>query len=1133
MSEINDEIKPVAIIGAGIAGIQAALDLAESGVPVTLIEKKPSIGGIMAALDKTFPTLDCSICIEAPIMSEAMNHPNVTTKTLTEVVGIDGEVGNFTLTLKETTRFVSDECTRCQDCEPVCPQVSENEFDHAMGYRKAIFTAFAQAEPGAYSVDIKSCLNDPPNYLPCSRCTDACKPRAINFFQEPERTYTMDASSIIIATGFELLNPEIVKEYGYMDHKDILTSMEFERMVNAAGPTDGELMRPSNGEHPHKALFVLCVGSRDQRYCSYCSRVCCMYTIKEAYQAKDHGIDEVDVLYMDIRAYGKGFDEFYDRTIKEGVNYIRGRPARIETDGVNPVVTFENTEDGEIYSKDYDMIVLAPAMLPSRGTSLLAEMLNLDLDNDGFIQTNSYDGMSVATSTPGVYVAGCAAGPKDIPDSVVQAGAAAAAAMTHVLQRYWPEVKYEETIPIDGEERVGVFVCDCGSNIAGVVDVPDVVDYASKLEHVLHTEEVQFACAGSTTNHISDVIKEKGLNRLVIAACSPKTHTNTFQRAMQQAGLNKYMLTFANIRNQSSWVHKKEPEKATTKARDMVRMSVEKAMYQEPLKELILPVTQKAIVIGGGASGLAAAWNLGKQGFETHLVEKSHRLGGILNHLKTIAPDGADAKEVMDNMIKQVEDAGVNIHLNTTLEAVSGAVGNYTASLSNGTIVDVGAIILTYGAKPYRPESFNYGQAENVITNLDLDKQLHDRDEKNITFLNCVGSRFDDKGCSRYCCTTTMSQALDLKEQGKNVTILYKDIRTYTRHAEELYYTASRSGVAFVQYPQTANPEEIAKFENGKVEIFDELLGSKVAIPTDLLVLVTGLGAPDDHSAAEMLKLSKTTDNFLLELHPKLAPVEAAIKGIYMGGNVRGPVTLEEAISQGLSAASKAADLLAKDTTVKEPLMAKIDPDKCIGCTICTRTCTFNAIEGVRREAHKVIEAACTGCGNCAGACPYDAIVMPSFTNEQVNAQIDSALAENPEDKVLVFACNWCSYAGADQAGIAKIQYPPSSRMIRTMCSARINEKFIDRSFELGAGAVLLTGCRLTENGSDCHYNFANVHTEKRYHKWKKKLPKKGIDPDRLQLQWVSAAEGSVLAKKLYEMEEVLHKNNGKGAAGD
>ena len=1158
MTEMPENVKPVLIVGAGIAGIQAALDLGESGVPVIIIEKKSSIGGVMAGLDKTFPTLDCSICIEAPIMSESMNHPNVETKTLTELVAVKGDVGNFTVTLKEKARYVSDACTRCQDCEPACPEVMENEFDYGMASRKAIHTAFAQAEPGAYVIDIDSCLNQPPNYLPCNNCINACKPGAISFFVQPYNEYDVEVSSIIIATGFELLDPGIIKEYGYGQHPDIMHSMEFERMVNAAGPTSGELMRPSNSEHPHRALFVLCSGSRDQRYCSYCSRVCCMYSIKEAYQAKDHGIDEVDVLYMDIRAYGKGFDEFYERTIKEGVNYIRARPAKIDTKGDKPIVHFENTETGKLHTEEYDIIILAPALLPSRGTSELAKMLDLQVDMDGFIANKTYQGFSTATSKKGVYVAGCASGPKDIPDSVAEAGAAAAAAMTHAKERYWPEVHYEETVPIEGvEERVGVFVCDCGSNIAGVIDVPSVVGYAGELDRVIHTEEVQFACAGSTTEHMTEVIKSKGLNRVVVASCSPKTHTATFQRALQEAGLNKYMLTLTNIRNQSSWVHKKEPEKATIKAKDMVSMALERTKVLTPLQEIELPVRQAAIVVGGGPTGLAAAWNLGKQGYEVHLVEKSDKLGGMLNELTNVAPEGANAKVILKSMINELMEAGVNVHLNATVAAISGAVGNYSATLSDGVSMDVGAVVMAYGGTVYKPKSFNYGKVDNVITNLDLDHNIN-RDEKNVTFLNCVGSRFDDKGCSRYCCTTTMYQALELREQGKNVTVLYKDIRTYSRHAEELYYEASREGVAFIQYPQDQNPEEITKFEDGNVTIYDELLGSKVAIPTDLLVLVTGVQPPEDHGVADMLKVSKTTDNFLLELHPKLAPVEAAIKGIYMGGNVRGPVTLEEAIAQGLGAAAKASDLLAKDTVSKEPLMAWIDPEKCTGCGLCEKACTFNAINVLdlqtvksrtaaekaiadgkeprkSRFVRQVVEAACTGCGNCAGACGDEAITMPSFTNEQVNVQIEQALRENPDEKVLVFTCNWCSYAGADQAGIAKIQYPPSSRIIRTMCSARINKSFVDHAFELGAGAVLLTGCRLTETGSDCHYNYANVSTNDRYEKWKKRLPRKGINPERLQLQWVSAAEGGVLAAKPYEMQEVLdrYKETLKGDGGD
>jgi heterodisulfide reductase subunit A len=1121
----DPNVHPVLVIGAGIAGIQSSLDLAEAGVGVVLVDRKPSIGGIMAALDKNFPTLDCSICIQAPVMSEAMNHPNVKVYTSTEIQSVEGEVGDFTVTMIEKARYVTDACTRCDLCVPACPVTLPNEFDHGIGYRSAIYTPFAQAEPGPYAIDIDNCLNTPPNVLACNRCTEACLPGAIDFNQPKITEHKVKISAIITATGFEMLDPGLIEEYGYGKHLDILTSMEYERMLNAAGPTAGEIIKPSNHHHPDSVLFVLCVGSRDQRYCNYCSRVCCMYSIKEAYQTKDHGVDNVDVLYMDIRAYGKGFDEFHDRTLKEGIQYIRGRPAKIDTHGPNPVVTYEDTEKGELVTKEYGMIVLAPALLPSQGTGKLAELLGVNLDMDGFIENGEFEGFPVATSKEGVYVCGCASGPKDIPDSVAEAGAAAAAAMTHVEQRFWPLEVFEETINTEDEGKIGVFVCDCGSNIAGTVDVPNVVEYVKGMEGVIHSEEVMFACAGSTQSHITDIVKEKGINRLVVAACSPKTHQDTFKRACAKAGLNRYLVEMSNIRNHNSWVHKKEPEMATEKAKDMIRMSIEKTKHMVPLQSSDLPVIQKAVVVGGGATGMAAAWNLAKQGYETHLIERDDALGGMLNKLDRIAPTGASAETIKNKMIADLTKEGVQVHLSTKVEAISGYVGNYAVSLSSGDTYDVGAIVLAYGGTVYQPKPIE-NPGMKVISTVELDKTLESREENNVTFVACVGSRVDDVGCSRYCCTTMIYQALSLREQGKHVTVLYKDIRTYSRHAEEMYYEAARKGVVFMQYPTELDPEEHVRAEEGFVIAYDELIGQNVAIPTDLMVQVVGITPPDDHSVADMLKVSKTTDNFLLELHPKLAPVEAAVQGVYMGGVVRGPVTLEEAISQGLAAAGKASDLLAKDTVTKEPLTAFIDPEKCTGCTRCASVCPFGAITGEKKELHHVIEAACTGCGTCSAECRYGAINMPGFTDSQINVQIDEALRNNPEDKVLVFACNWCSYAGADQAGIAKIQYPPSSRIIRTMCSGRISGDFVERAFEKGAGGVLMTGCRLTDKGSDCHYNFANVHTQKRFDRWHKKITRKGVDPDRLQLQWVSAAEGKVLAAKLYEMEEILKRTN-------
>ncbi len=1119
-------IETVIVIGGGIAGIQTSLDLAEAGVHVILVEKQSSIGGKMAALDKNFPTLDCSICIEAPKMSEVMKHPNIDVRTMTEVIQVDGEVGNFAVKLKEKARYINDECTRCGECSLACPQILPNEFDYGIGYRKGIYTSFQQSEPGAYVIDMDVCLNNPPNYIPCNRCVDACLPKCIDFDAKPSKEYEEKAKSIIVATGFDLLNPALLKEYGYGTHPDVLTSIEYERILNSAGPTTGVIVRPSTLEKPESILFIQCVGSRDQRLCPYCSRVCCMYTSKEAIQSIDHGIKNVTILYIDIRAFGKGFDEFYQRSIEEGVRYIRGRPAKIDTSNDKLIITYENTNEMKIEKEEFDLVVLASALLPSKGTADLAEVLKLELDSDGFIKTNETQELQVGTTRPGIYVCGCSSGPKDIPDSVTEASAAAAAAMTHIDSRFWPKEEFEETISPDGDPKIGVFVCDCGSNIAGVADVPDIVKYAEKLDGVVHSEELMFACAGTTQASISEVVKEKGINRLVIAACSPKTHNPTFQRVCMHAGLNKYLLEMSNIRNLNTWVHKKNPVEATEKSKDMVRMAVEKAKLLTPLKEIELPIVKRALVVGGGIAGIVAATNLSQQGFETHLVETTKSLGGMLKKIDKLAPSGTSAKVLLEKLTQDLESSGAHIHLNTTVETISGTVGNFHTHLTDGSSLDVGAIILSYGSNAYIPSAFGYKEKSNVITNIELEENLETRKEKNITFLSCVGSRSESIGCSRYCCQNMIYQAIRLRDLGKNVTVLYKDIRTFSRHAEEMYYEACKRGVLFIQYPDSYNPEKDVIFKDEKIIIKDELLGEKVAIPTDLLVLVLGLHPPKDHSVADLLKISKTEDDFLLELHPKLAPLEAAVHGVFLAGTVRGPVLADEAVSQGLGAAAKAVDLMAKGRVIKEPFCANINPTVCTGCHLCAKVCPYNAIEGEVKEPHQVIEAACVSCGTCAGECPVGAITMPGFTDEQILRQIDAALLDQAEKKIIVFTCNWCSYAGADQAGIAKIQYPSSSRIIRTMCSGRISRKFIERAFEKGAGAVLMTGCRLTEKGSDCHYNYANVQTRKRFEKWKKWVKQKGIDPKRLQLQWVSASEGKILAQKLNEMEEVLDHYN-------
>ncbi len=1120
----------VLVLGGGIAGIQASLDLAHAGAQVVLVEKQPTIGGIMAVLDKNFPTLDCSICIEAPKMSEVDLHPNIEVISLAELDKLEGDVGDFTATIRQRGRYVTDACTRCGDCTSVCSIVVPNEFDSGMAARKAIYTPIPQSVPGEYLIDIEQCLNQPPNYIPCNRCVDVCPPGAIDFMQPEEQILARRVGAVIVAVGYDSFDPRHLTTWGYGQHPDILTALEFERLVNSAGPTGGEILRPSDGEHPHKLLFVLCVGSRDRRYARYCSRFCCMYSLKHAYQALDHGVEDVHIMYMDLRAYGKGFDGFKERTQAEGATYIRGRPARITPNGNGSLaVSYEDTKVGIRRTDAYDMVVLANAVLPQEGLQTLAEKLGIALDQDGFLLAHEEISGLISTTRPGIFAAGCASGPKDIPDSVAEGSGAAALAMAFVDERQWqapPEVEPMEDIDT---ARVGVFVCHCGSNIAGVIDIQELVTHARTLPDVMYVSDQMFSCAGNTQKEIEDSIREHRINRVVIAACSPKTHESIFRGVMQRAGLNPFLLEMANIRNMDSWVHKHEKEEATAKAKDMVAMAVEKARRLEPLEIRELPLNQSVLVIGGGVAGMNAAVALSRQGFKTDLVERDSELGGMLRQLDVLSPSGIKAKDLLRAKKRELKQAKVKLHLGTEVETIGGIVGSFKARLSDGADIEAGALVVATGSKTYQPVEFGYGDDPTVITNLELETLLTSRklDADHITFISCVGSRAGTMGCSRYCCTSMIDQALRLRQTGKSVRVVSKDIRTYSRQAEELFEEAARAGVQFFRYDSEQTPQSVLKYQDGSLEVLDELSRARIQIPTDLLVLVVGL-EPTTDNLDEQLKLSRSEDGFYMELHPKLGPAETASQGIYLAGAAQGAKDVRESIAQALASAGKAGALLAHGVISKEPLTAIVDEELCIGCMRCVKVCPFGAIEPtgpVKEGVVRIHEAACMGCGTCAAECNFSAIDMPYFTKDQILAQVDAALEDRPAEKCLVFTCNWCSYAGADLAGIEKRQYPSSARIIRTMCSARFEESFIERAFERSAGAVLITGCRLTETGSDCHYNYANRLTDKRFKHWSRKYERKGIAPERLQLRWISAAEGKEFAEKISEMDEILRAN--------
>jgi heterodisulfide reductase subunit A len=676
-------------VGGGIGGIQASLDLANSGFRVYLIEESPAIGGRMAQLDKTFPTNDCSMCILSPKLVECGRHPNIELITYSELIQVEGEPGNFKTRVLKHTRYVDENlCTGCGTCQEKCPRKGPSEFDQGLGKRKAIYVPYAQAIPNIPVIDPKICIYFQKGK--CRACEKYCPTKAINFSQT-DQELELQVGSIILSPGYETLNPNLREEYGYGQYQNVITSLEFERILSASGPYQGEIMRPGDKMHPKLIAWIQCVGSRDNS-CGkgYCSSVCCMYATKEAVIAKEHDPEiEPTIFYMDIRAHGKGFDQYYERARDEyKVRYIRCQISKIvEMPKTKNLVIAYLNEAGKVIEEEFNLVVLSLGITPSETSRKLAQTLGIDIDSYGFCPTNPLSPMS--TSRPGIYVCGAFQSPKDIPETVSQASGAAASA-SEILSEARGTLVSREEFPSerdigDEEPRIGVIVCHCGINIGGVVDVPAVKEYARTLPQVVYVDENLYACSQDSQAKLKEVIQEHRLNRVVVASCSPRTHEPLFQKTIREAGLNKYLFEMANIRDQCSWVHMDKKEEATRKAMDLVRMAVAKANFIEPLKEQELNVNKRALIVGGGASGMTAALGLADQGFEVFLVEKEKELGGNLRNLfYTI--QGVQVQEYLHSLIERVQDHPlIQVILDGMIVDFSGFKGNFKTGIMSGS----------------------------------------------------------------------------------------------------------------------------------------------------------------------------------------------------------------------------------------------------------------------------------------------------------------------------------------------------------------------------------------------------------------------------------------------------------------
>ncbi|MFC1980288.1 FAD-dependent oxidoreductase [Chloroflexota bacterium] len=1003
----------VIVVGAGISGIQASLDLASSGFMVYLVDDAPAIGGKMSQLDKTFPTLDCSMCIESPKFIECYRHPNIELLTYHSVDSVEGEAGNFKVTLIKKPRYIiEDLCVGCGTCAKYCPYRMPDPYNEGLSGYKVLHVPFAQAVPLCSVIDPELCFFF---QRKCKMCVPVCKNKAIDLYQKEEKR-DVKVGAIILAPGYEIFNPKLRADYGYGRMKNVVTSLEFERILCASGPYQSEMLRPSDRKPPKKIAWIQCVGSRQviPGGNSYCSAVCCTYAAKQMILAKDHDSEiGATVFHNDIRTFGKDFEQFYHRAESlPGVRFIRSYVSigKELPESGNVTIKYTVDESG-VEEEEFDLVVLSVGMTPPMDAERLAGRLGIALNQHRFCETNIYNPLE--TSRSGIFVSGAFEGPKDIPESVM-AGSGAAALCGQLLSEQRGKLATERIYPTERdvsreEPRVGVFVCNCGTNIGSVVDVPSVVQYASTLSNVVYAEKNLFSCSPDAALQISKTIREKGLNRVVVAACTPRTHEPLFQDTLCEAGINKYLFEMANIREHCSWVHSHEKKVATEKAKDIIRMSVARANCLYPLQEIEAPVNKTGLVIGGGLAGMISALSLADQGFEVHLIEKCMNLGGVAQRVNCTL-EGMDIQTYLHDTIQRAhQNSLIHISTNSTIIETSGYVGNFrTKVISEEEVkeIDHGITIIATGAEEYKPTEYLYGEDARVLTLLELEERIAKGDTKvtnaqTLVMIQCVGCRDEHRPhCSRVCCSQAIKCALKLKElkPQSDIYILYRDMRTYG-FKEDYYLEAANQEIKFIRYNLNDKPQ-VEVVEDGnqstfRVMVNDPVLGKKLAIDTDILALAAAILPPSTNKEiSQLFKLPVNQDGFFLEAHPKLRPIDFTVAGVFLCGMAHYPKCISEAISQAYGAAGRAATILSKDTIAAPGVICEVDENKCIGCSICQLVCPYGAIElqdTLEGLKARVISVVCTGCGMCNPRCPTAAISLKHFSDAQILSQIRTA----------------------------------------------------------------------------------------------------------------------------------------------
>lgn len=937
--------------------------------------------------------------------------------TYTEVHEVEGEVGDFNVTLLRKPRYIKeDKCTGCTVCVEYCPVQYPDQYNQEISLNKAVHIYFAQAIPLIAYID-ESCL-----YLKekkCKICEAVCKNNAIDLNQKPQKL-EIKVGAIILSPGFEPFDPRVLKEYRYREFQNVVTSMDYERLLCSTGPYGGEILRASDKKHPHNIAWIQCVGSRQviEGANSYCSAVCCTYTQKQVILTKDHDAEaKCTVFHNDIRSYGKDFERYFQRTeALSGIRFIRSYVSIVKEDPVTKNVTIRySTPDDGVKEEEFDMVVLSVGMNPPVNVEEFQKKFGIELNDHRFCKIDPTNPMK--TNVPGIFVSGALQGPIDIPESVFSASGAGSQ-VGELLKYRKGELAKERIYPpemdVSGQEpRVGVFVCHCGANIGRVVNVPETVEYCKTLPNVVYAQEQLFSCATNAAKEITDMIKEKGLNRVVVAACSPRTLEPLFRDTLREAGLNQYYYEMANIREHNSWVHSKEKEEATKKAHDLIRMSVARACQLEPLQEFELPVDKRCLIVGGGIAGMNCALSVANQGHEVFIIEKEKELGGNARKVyRTL--QGLDVQAYLKDLIGKIYNHPlIHVYTEATITEATGYIGNFVTKInSNRGPVEIkhGAAVIAIGAEVYKPTEYLYGEDQRVLTNLELEEKIVKEDDiiknaQSVVMIQCVGCRNEERNyCSRICCSHSIKNALMLKEKNPDmdVYILFRDVRTYGFN-EDYYREAASKEVKFIRYePQDPPVVEPGEAEDGrevlKVTVTDYILNKKLELDADILSLAAAI-IPSDSTKeiANQFKVVLSLDGFFKEAHVKLRPVEFATDGVYLCGLAHYPKFMQETINQSYGAAGRVLTLLSNDVVTASGSVCVVDEKRCMGCGACVEVCTYGALElRETRQGKKAVvnPVLCKGDGLCNSKCPTRAIQLKHYTDDELEAQIDAAIEE-------------------------------------------------------------------------------------------------------------------------------------------